>query len=85
VSTVRFIEHNGERIEIPADGALLRENRCDLCGEFVDDADLLRVDLGVSRRGAFIGRPIVLDVHPGCLRKLGEQIAGRLEQAGVLQ
>ena len=80
MSTVRFIEHNGERIVL-ADQQVHEELRCDFCGEFVDHDDVLRVNIAVNKHGAQLAPPVQIDAHPSCARKLGERISETVDRA----
>ena len=57
MSTVRFIERDGERLELPADSAIKSELRCDGCGEFLDGADHAAAD-------------VTIDLEPGSVNHL---------------
>jgi hypothetical protein len=79
MSTVRFIEHNGERIALD-DHQVLSELRCDLCGEFTAYDDALQVEIQLFRQGALLAEPVRLDAHPSCARQLGERISETIDQ-----
>ena len=80
MSTVRFIEHNGERVML--DGQrVIEELRCDFCGEFVSHDDVLRVNIAVNKHGAQLAPPVQLDAHPSCSRQLGERISETVDRA----
>lgn len=90
MSTVRFIEHNGERIDIDM-ARVVTELRCDLCGEFTDRDDALQVNVGIQKalqvnvdiqkRGALLTAPVQLDAHPSCARQLGDRIGETIDRA----
>lgn len=50
MATVRYVEINGERIEL-GDSEVLTESRCDSCGEFVKMTAMAIVTLTVSGPG----------------------------------
>ena len=58
MSTVRFIERDGERLELPADQAIKSELRCDGCGEFLAAADHATATISIDLSpGAQTGHP----------------------------
>jgi hypothetical protein len=79
MSTVRFVEHNGERIALDGKHET-HELRCDLCGEFIEQEDALQLSIEFSRGGGLLAEPIRLDAHPSCARQLGERISQAIDQ-----
>ena len=68
MSTVRFAEIEGRRVEL-ADDQLTWETRCDACGEFIAASDTVSVDyrLIIARVPA---TQSMIDLHAGCVPRL---------------
>ena len=69
MSTVKFIEHNGKRVLVD-DQKITTEVRCDLCGELVDRAGAVFIDVTVTYYYGASARPqLTVDAHPSCAEK----------------